>query len=187
MSVDFYLAELSEKNYLQGGDPMFTPDYYRRMMRLGNPQIAENERQKIWDRYSGPVIDAFLKNVMKHVDMTDECFLTIHPPSNITYFIEPIREAIQRTFPNTIDISNCFLKDQEYDDHKSDSPSELSEFVLQNEDQIQEIDKNKKIFIYDDVYGSGQTMEVLNFLLDKYNFSNSRYSGVILKSKGSDN
>ena len=180
--IDFYLKEF------KGNESIFNPYTAPHKYRFKVYKNAGKEDQilQAWNLKKNKVGEEFIDK-LEEIYNRDEKFLLFNPASNTKIFINDIIRIILEKFPQAIDLTHCFEKnaevnfgDKEYENYTIE---ELSEYIEIDKHRLSELDMNiEKAFIIDDVYNSGKSIELTEFLITE-NLQNEIEinCGVILK------
>ena len=121
---------------------------------------------------------------MKKIYKEDETFHFLVPVSSCDYFVNKIKDWITDEFPFAIDISEFFSEREEIDMARNGKGAKqnFKENII-IEDEIKDY-KITKLFIGDDVYNTGTSIEVYTELIkeklnDKIEFSH----GTLIKTQ----
>lgn len=163
-----YMVDFSLHKYKGGGstNSYNKPHKYRIAKKSGMDLTY-----LVWD-YSEKkkILEEYIKR-MELILNKNEYFHLFNPPTDTKIFLNEIIEAIKFHYPNVIDLSYCFEKNNQYsltiDNNRS--IEELIPLVTINKSHLQRIDFNiKKIFIADDVYSTGRSVDLTSRLITEF-------------------
>lgn len=180
--IDFYLKEYN--------DGLGLLDVYAAAHKYRSPLLKKMKMTgdvlKMWQRNKNRVVTEFV-NKLELVYNIDERFLLFAPATNTRVFIDDLVDGIKNRFPNVVDLTDVFKKnadvsfgDAQFDNCTND---ELMSFIYMDENYLKSINVDiRKIFILDDVYASGKSMELTKKLIIANLGADCEIkSGVILK------
>ncbi|MGE0567430.1 MAG: hypothetical protein AB7O73_05735 [Bacteroidia bacterium] len=178
---DFYLHKYTAEESMHSG--IVAPHKYRHQTIIRGG--LQNTVLGAWKKDKEKIVSRYVNDMLKFYNKED-VFLVIVPASNTKVFTDDILEGVQKFFPNCRYIGECFTKkedvsfgDARFKDH---SIEELLNYINVNEEEIMKIDSpREKIFIIDDVYSSGKSIDLLIHLIRTHISPKSDIkSGVIL-------
>jgi len=151
-----------------------------------NYQVGQVElMNKLWETDKGRVFNKF-KNKMLEYFSKEEIFYLLIPPTERTQFTQPLRESILHNFPNCIDLTNHFTKQNGVSfgtpPYSEMEINELAEYITISNDLI--FDENiTRVLIADDTYSQGKTMDVLESILMSCNENLELKAGTIIRTQ----
>ena len=143
------------------------------------------QSKKIWELNCDWVINELIGRVQNVIDNNTQ-FVFATPPSRTQIFTQKIRQSLIKSFPNSVDISDCFSKSQSFSAGSTTrilSNQELNTFFKLNKKCFEETLPygTKKLLLADDVYTLGNTFNALSKLIHAIKPEIEIITSVILK------
>lgn len=180
--VDFCLHKYTSEETRTWG--MVAPQKYRVFSKVPKYQ---KEAVAAWNKDKSKIAADFV-NQLENIYSVEEPFLLFTPATGTPFFVDDIIAELQKKFPDMINLSGCFTKNNPNDKFGSeelkDLPiSELLGRITVNQNKLKPAKdmEVKKAFILDDVFSSGRTLAVAKQLI-RNNFGENIEvrSGVLL-------
>ena len=160
----FQLRKVNEKSI----SIYLIPHWYRNTQHKGLPVDTyittwrDSAKNQICKEFTSKLTDR----------IKDESMITLHPPSHCDIFVNDLKSYINSTFPNSIDISSIFWKDEGVElgveEYKKQELKELVKYFHIKDDFELEFDKSTQtLLIYDDVESSLKTIKIMKHMVDK--------------------
>ena len=162
---------------------------------LGKVNILKrNYKETLGDYYLMMSLESFILNIskiktdyigkMKELYKDDDEFHFLIPVSSCNYFVNKIKDWITDEFPDATDISDLFSEREKIDmarNGKGDKQKFKENIII--EEEIKDF-KITKLFIGDDVYNTGTTIEVYTELIKEKLNNDIEFSfGTLVKTK----
>ncbi len=181
--IDIFLHKYNTTESMNSG--ISAPHRYRHpfYIKLNMQEVF----LKAWNKDKKTICNNLI-NRMAEIYAREECFMLFTPATKTRFFIDDIINAIKNYFPNVIDITEVFTKITDFslgNEQFNDITIEQVETLIHvNQNKINESKKlSNNVFIIDDVYSSGKSINVTKLLIKKYiNELTEIKSGVILKT-----
>lgn len=181
--VDFYLHKYNGFESITKA--LVAPHKYRHPVIINMGQ--QKDCLKAWNNDKKTIIRNYISK-LKEIYKTDDCFLLFSPATQTRIFIDDLIEGITDEFPHVINLSTVFIKKESIsfgdEKFKNYTNAQLAEYINVDEETLKSINRSiKKIFIVDDVYATGKSLKLTNYLIKKYIGENFEIkSGVVLKT-----
>ena len=175
--ADIFLSEYNTTQSLNGYN---APHKYRFALKKG---MKTEDVLKIWNLKKSKVLNEL---VCKLNEFDKEKVIFATAPSRMTFFVNDINAKIHDTFTNSIDISNCFVRDNGFDAGVTEellTDEELRGYfhVDRNCCNNYSITEETPILLLDDVYANGNTLRGMRLALEDVGINNDITTAVILK------
>jgi len=156
---------------------------YRLAKKSGNDvntilRLWQIDKKKVLAKLSDAIKERFSDNFV---------FAMAVAPSNTTHFINDIRAHLQNTFPNSIDISNCFSKINDFEagiiNHVLNTEELRNRIALNSGCYNEKVTKEmKQIVLLDDVYSLGNTFNAMKLVISDIDSTKKIVTAAILKT-----
>lgn len=179
------MADISLHTYKQGESlsALNAAHKYRisRENRLDTTDIL-----RIWQIDKKKVLNKLIIAIKEQIG-DDATFALAVAPSTTEYFVNDIKAQLQSVFKNSIDISDCFSKNNGFAATTVNhvlSDSELRENYFLNNDcyKTKITDEVKQILLVDDVYSLGNTFNGMKLAISDIDTTKEIITAVILKT-----
>lgn len=178
---DIILAELSKMT--TGYD---APHRYR-VAKATQNQLVLDDILVVWRADRPKVLQNLVDQVAKHFDRKST-FLFAVAPSQTTFFVDDMKSAIRQVFPNSIDKSECFSKNENF--QALTISRQLSEEDLRNNFQFDSTsfqgnnpNSELPILLMDDVSATGNTLNAMKLLISDLGIKRQIVTATILKTQ----
>jgi hypothetical protein len=141
---------------------------------------------RLWELDKKKVLNEFT-NALKERFKEESVFVIACAPSNTTHFINDMKEYLQNIFPNSIDISNCFSKNNSFEAgiiNKVLTIVELRDKISFDIECFRHrvTTETKKILLIDDVYSLGNTFNAMKLHISEMDNTIEIVTATLLKT-----
>lgn len=141
----------------------------------------------IWQIKGPGVLNELIDRILGEFEK-DTTFIFAVAPSTTLAFVNQIREKVSKTFPNAIDKTSCFGKDESFKAMTTNqilTENELRQkFSLNSKCYTDGLPStNLPVLLLDDIYALGNTFSAMRLLISDLDYTNRIITAAILRTQ----